>query len=88
MQNVKSFNEPLFYASDGVNEWSNTTKKEKGQFTSYPSYMIFENYKSELYPKQLNESEYMHWIRSKHDSLDSENPVVYLAFTDNFLNKK
>ena len=88
MQDLQRFNEPLFYASDGVNEWSNTSKRERSQFTSYPSYMIFENYKSELSPKQLNDSEYMYWIKEQAASLDSEKPVVYLAFSESFLKQQ
>ncbi|MBB6445468.1 HAMP domain-containing sensor histidine kinase [Bacillus benzoevorans] len=87
-QNLQRINQPLYYASDGVNVWSNTTKKEKSQFTSYPAYMIFENYKSEFYPKQLNDSEYMYWIKETTASLDVEKPVVYLAYTEDFLKQQ
>lgn len=88
MQSLEKINEPLYYASDGVNVWSNTTKKEKKQFTSYPSYMIFENYKSEFYPKQLNENKQLHWIEDTVASSDSQNPIVYLAFTEDFLKQQ
>jgi signal transduction histidine kinase len=88
MQGLEKLAEPLYYASDGANVWSNTTKKEKGQFTSYPSYMIFENYKNEFYPKQLNDSEYMYWIKETMASSDSPNTVVYLAFSEDFLNQQ
>lgn len=88
LQNLAELNEPLFYASDGVNEWSNTNKKEKKQFTSYPSYMIFENYKAEFYPKQLDKNEHLSWVKDSAASIDSQNTVVYLAFSKDYLNQQ
>ena len=78
----------MFYASDGINVYTNTTKTKKEQFKTYPSYMLFEEYKREIYPKELEENEHLHRITERIDELDPENTVVYIAFTEQFLNQK
>ena len=50
-QNLDEY-EPLFYASDGIHEFANSTKTKKEQFETYPAFMLFEEYKREFYPKE------------------------------------
>ncbi|MEC1520537.1 HAMP domain-containing sensor histidine kinase [Neobacillus niacini] len=78
----------LYYASDGVNVYTNTTKTEKGQFKTYPAYMVFENYQKEIYPKELEENQYVDRITQRVDELNPENQVLYVSFTEKFLNSK
>ena len=52
LQNLETYEAPLFYATDGTNVFTNTTKTEKGQFETYPAYMIFEGYKQKIYPEE------------------------------------
>ncbi|OLS40760.1 HAMP domain-containing sensor histidine kinase [Bacillus sp. MRMR6] len=87
MQNLEEY-EPLFYASDGVNVFANSSMSTKEQFETYPAYMTFEEYKKELYPKETVENEYLYRITAKLDGIDMENTVVFVAFSEPFLNQK
>ncbi|WP_404330125.1 histidine kinase dimerization/phospho-acceptor domain-containing protein [Mesobacillus maritimus] len=87
VQNLEDY-KPVFYASDGTNEFANSSKKSKEQFESYPAYMMFEEYQREFYPKETDENEHLHVITGQIDEIDLENTVVYVAFTESFLNEK
>ncbi len=88
MQNLEEYEVPLFYASDGTNVFTNTTMTEKKKFENYPSYMIFENYKQEIFPNELKENEYLYGLTQHIDRLDPENTIIYVAFTEEFLDSK
>ncbi|MEH7743913.1 HAMP domain-containing sensor histidine kinase [Neobacillus drentensis] len=88
LQELTEQKNPLFYASDGVNVYTNTTKSEKGQFKEYPTYLIFEDYKREIYPKVIEENEQLHFITDPLEELNQDKMVVYVAFTNDFLNQK
>lgn len=87
LQNLEEVEAPLYYASDGVNEYTNTTT-EKEMFKTYPSYMVFEQYKRDIYPKEIKENEHLNWITDRIDELDPESHVVSVAFSKEFLDKK
>ena len=88
LQKLEEVQGPLYYASDGVNVYTNTTKTEKEQFQTYPSYLVFQEYKREIFPKELEENQYLSRITERVDELDPENQVIYVAFTEQFLNSK
>ncbi|WP_335436974.1 HAMP domain-containing sensor histidine kinase [Neobacillus niacini] len=88
LQNLEEVEGPLYYASDGVNVYTNTTRTEKEQFKTYPSYMIFEEYKKEIYPKELEDSQSFYRITERMDEFSSDSQVVYIAFPQKFLNSK
>ena len=44
MQSIEKYDEPLFYASDGTNVFTNTTMTDKEQFAKYPAYLLFGDY--------------------------------------------
>ena len=71
MQNIEEYEEPLFYASDGTNVFSNTTMTDKEQFAKYPAYLLFDDYRSEFYPKQWKENEYLYRITDHIDDIGS-----------------
>ncbi|WP_421383315.1 histidine kinase dimerization/phospho-acceptor domain-containing protein [Bacillus salacetis] len=85
LQNLEEYEAPLFHASDGENVFSNTTMTDREQFESYPSYMVFEDYKREFFPNEVKENEHLHWITSHLEDVDPENIVIYVAFTEKFL---
>ena len=85
LQNLKNVEAPLFYATDGVNGYTNTTRPSRKQFEAYPAYFIFENYEQKFYPSETYENPFLHWITDEVDKLDPENTVIYLAFTEEFL---
>lgn len=88
LQDLEEHEEPLFYVSDGVNVYTNTVMKEKQQFKTNPSYLIFEEYKREMFPKEIDKNEHLYRITERIDELDPESHVVYVAFTEEFLNLK
>jgi signal transduction histidine kinase len=88
VQNLDEVEAPLYYASDGVNEYTNTTKTEKERFKIYPSYMLFEEYKRELYPKEIKENEHLFRITERINEIDPQSHVVAIAFPKEFLDEK
>jgi signal transduction histidine kinase len=88
LQELTEQNGPLYYASDGVNVYTNTTKPEKAQFKEYPTYLLFQDYKREIYPKVIEENEQFHFITDSIEELNQDKTVVYVAYTDDFLNQK
>ena len=78
----------MFYASDGTNVFTNTTMTDKEQFANYPAYLLFGDYKSEFYPKEWEENNYLYRITENIDELDPENTVFIIAFTKLFLDSK
>ena len=71
LQNIEEYNEPLFYASDGTNVFTNTTMTDKEQFAKYPAYLLFGDYRSEFYPKQWKQNEYVYRITDHIDDIRS-----------------
>ncbi|RKL68115.1 two-component sensor histidine kinase [Salipaludibacillus neizhouensis] len=85
-QSLDEYEEPLFYASDGTNVFTNTMMTDKNQFERYPAYMVFEDYKREVFPNEAKENEHLyHRIIEHLDVLDPENAVIYVAFTEEFI---
>ncbi|WP_223881819.1 HAMP domain-containing sensor histidine kinase [Niallia endozanthoxylica] len=85
LQRVEEYKNPLFYASDGVNIYTNSPKGEKENFKSYPSYMIFEDYKRELFPKELEENEYLLSHLTYLNEMNQDSQVISIAFPEKFL---
>lgn len=88
LQELSNQKNPLYYASDGVNVYTNTTKSEKGQFKKYPAYLAFEDYKREVYPEEIQENERFQFITDPIEELNQDKTKVYIAFPDDFLNQK
>lgn len=78
----------LYYGGDGVNVFTNSPKIEKEYFKTYPSYMIFEKYKREIYPKEIEDSEFRYRIDGSIEELDAKTDTIYIAYTEEFLNSK
>lgn len=88
LQNLEAYKEPLFFTTDGTNMFKNSKLTDRVQFENYPSYMIFEKYNREIFPKEAIENEYLYRTTDQIDELDPDNTAVYVAFTDEFLNQK
>ncbi|KAB2330741.1 sensor histidine kinase [Cytobacillus depressus] len=86
LQRIKEVKDPLYYATDGVNVYKNSTQTEKGQFKTYPAYMVFEGYSREIYPKEIDKDNYFYWGNT--EELDPKDQAVFVAFTEKFLNNK
>lgn len=78
----------LYYASDGVNVYTNSPNQDKEPFKNAPAYMLFENYKSQMYPKEIKDNPYMYRVTESINNLDSKSNTVYIAFTKEFLTQK
>ncbi|ODG91811.1 MULTISPECIES: sensor histidine kinase [Bacillaceae] len=76
----------LYYATDGVNEFTNNTLK--GQFKGNPSYVIYKNYKTEIYPATIEKNKRFNWITGNLHQLNEKNMEVSIAFTQDALNQK
>lgn len=79
---------PLYYASDGTNVFTNTAMTEIDQFKNNPSYLLFENYNLEIFPEKSNDQRLFYWINDQPTGLDQQNTVIYVAFTEQYLNQK
>jgi signal transduction histidine kinase len=88
MQNIEKYDEPLFYASDGTNVFTNTTMTDKEQFAKYPAYLMFSDYKSDIHPKQWQENQYLYRITDRIDEWDPESTEISIAYTKVFLDSK
>lgn len=88
VQNLEEIEDPVYYGSDGVNVYTNRTQVEKEQYKTYPSYLVFDGYKREIYPKEIEENEHFYQINERIKELDPESQVVYVAFTKEFLTSK
>lgn len=85
LRNIEQVKYPLYYASNGVNEFTNSEKLNKAQFKSYPAYMIFDGYKQEMYPKEMETNHNLNLITGEINEHLSKDNVVYIAFTDDVL---
>ena len=88
MQSIEKYDEPLFYASDGTNVFTNTTMTDKEQFAKYPAYLVFGDYKSKIYPKQWQENNYLYRITDRIDEWNPETTEISIAYTKVFLDSK
>jgi len=86
LQNLEENKDLLYYASDGVNEYTNHPRKEL--FNTYPSYLIFKEYKSSIYPAEVKKNEHIDWITSSIDQLNPKNMEVSVAFPEGVLKLK
>ena len=88
MQSIEKYDEPLFYGSDGTNVFTNTTMTDKEQFAKYPAYLVFGDYKSEIYPKQWQENNYLYRITDRINEWDPKSTEISIAYTKVFLDSK
>lgn len=88
LKRIENYKGILYYISDGSNIYKNTTNISKEYFKSHPSYMIFENYEQEVYPVAIFNNRYYYWIASMIDQAGIDDHVMYIAFTEDFINPR
>ncbi len=88
LEHIKKVKDPLYYASDGVNIYTNSTMEEKQQFKNQPSYMVYEGYNREVFPKEIEENKYFNRATMELEEWGSENHAMYIAFSKKFLDSK
>lgn len=87
LQRLKEYKGLLYYATDGENKFTNSPEVEKAYFKTYPAYMLFENYEKEFYPTEIQDNRHLYMVNGSMDELDPGKSVIYIAFTENFLNQ-
>lgn len=87
LQRLKEYKGLLYYASDGENKFTNSPEVEKAYFKTYPAYMLFENYEKEFYPTEIQDNHHLYMVNETMDELDPGKSVIYIAFTEKFLNQ-
>jgi signal transduction histidine kinase len=88
LQSIEEVKDPLYYASDGETVYTNSTKMDKAELKDYPSYLMFDGYNTDVYPKKIEANQHLDWITGNIEGLDQGNRVVNVAFPDDFLNSK
>ena len=78
----------MYYASDGEHVFSNNELNKKEQFESYDAYMLFEDYQQKFYPNEVKESQYLNYFTGNVEKLNPQTDVIYIAFTESFLQQK
>jgi signal transduction histidine kinase len=77
----------IYYSTDGVNEYTNSTNTSKNFFESRSAYIIYDNSRQTVYPNKITDNPYHYLIDYEFGEL-SHQDKVYVAFTDNFLNSE
>ncbi|WP_222928833.1 HAMP domain-containing sensor histidine kinase [Neobacillus piezotolerans] len=88
LQRVHEVKEPLYFASDGVNEYKNSRMTDQEQFKGFPSYLIYDGYKSDIYPKEIEENEYFQQMGESKVEVDAAGKAIYVGFPEDYLNPK
>ncbi|AOT69467.1 HAMP domain-containing sensor histidine kinase [Geosporobacter ferrireducens] len=88
LQRLEEVEGILYYASDGVNVFTNSPQTEKESFKAFSSYMLFDKQETVVYPLEIKNNEYYRWIRPRTDEFDQKDNVIYIAFTEAFLNQR
>ena len=85
---LKNYKGIVYYASDGEHVFSNSDLNKKEQFESYDAYMVYGDYQQKIYPNKVQEGHYYNYLMHKADKLNPQTDVMYIAFTDSFLQQK
>lgn len=88
LQRIEDVNNPFYYASDGVNVYKNSANTAKDQFKNNPAYLIMEDYKNEIYPKEAEDNDYLLQAMESKEDWNPKGQVVYVAFSDEYLQTK
>ncbi|TQS74241.1 HAMP domain-containing histidine kinase [Ornithinibacillus gellani] len=77
----------FFYASNGKETFSNSKLKDKKQFKEFPAYLIFEGQRRDVFPSEIDDDGYMYWVDGNLSNGAPKDQVIYLAFTQDFLDQ-
>lgn len=83
LQRLAEYRGLVYYAKSGTNEIFNTPNKAKDYFKSFPSYLISDSSEQKIFPEEVKNNYHV-------PSLNQLGPqdVMYVAFTDEFLNPR
>ncbi|MBM7872216.1 signal transduction histidine kinase [Clostridium pascui] len=86
VQRVKDLKGVIYYASDGTNVLTNSTNTSREYFESFPSYVIYDKDQEKVYPKEILNNRRYYWISSDVNELHQQDSVIYVGFTNEYLN--
>ncbi len=85
LKKLVEYNDLIYYANNGKDVFSSNMNTNISYIKSLPSYMIFDGFDEQVYPKEIKDNEYFYWIKSNIDKLDQRNSIIYLGFSNEFL---
>lgn len=88
LQRVEEVENPFYYASDGANVYKNSSNTTKENFKSFPAYLITEDYKKDISPKEAEENENLLQAMENIEDWNPSGQVVYIGFADEYLQAK
>lgn len=88
LETLEDYKGIVYYASDGEHIFSNSELTKKAQFEAYDAYMLFADYQQKIYPNDIKESRHLYYFTRQVEQLNPQTDVVYVAFTDAFLDEK
>lgn len=87
VNNLSKEKEPLYYATNGEEVFTNTTQTTVEQFKQYPVYSISEDYEWEIYPSQLEQS-YFRSGYSQSAARSTANGVkIFVGYTEPYIQR-
>lgn len=87
VNNLSKEKEPLYYATNGEEVFTNTTQTTVEQFKQYPVYSISEDYDWEIYPSQLEQS-YFRSGYSQSAARSTANGVkIFVGYTEPYIQR-
>ena len=83
LQRLAEYKGLIYYIKSGTSEFSKTPNLAKDYFKSLPAYMISDSSEQKVFPEEVKENFYV-------PDLNQSGPqdVMYVAFTDEFLNPR
>ena len=86
VEQIKEYKGVLYYTSDGKRISTNSTNITKEYFESLPSYMLYDKDKDKVYLEEIIENQFYRSIPSNTREISIANGVMYIGFTDEYLN--
>lgn len=88
LQRLNEYEGIVYYASDGENMYSNTTKTDKQHFLFYPSYLIFDKTYVRVSPTEIKENDNYDWLISEISEEGYNKNSYHISFTEEFLDPR
>jgi signal transduction histidine kinase len=90
LKNLEKYQGVTYYAKKGETEIANSPNKSEVYFRSFPAYIMFKGYDEQVFPEEIRENVYYHWMSSHkydHDQLGPDD-VIYVGFSQSFLDPR
>ncbi|MDD4347245.1 MAG: HAMP domain-containing sensor histidine kinase, partial [Desulfitobacteriaceae bacterium] len=87
LQKLANYQGLVYYAKIGEKELTNSPDKTKEYFQSHPSYMLFEGINQAVFPLEVKENTRYQWLSFNINQFEPKD-IIYLAFTEEYLNPR